>query len=75
MLVVDLEGFEPSSKRGINLLSTCLSLLKFSISYKRKATEYETYSLNFIRRPGRPSNYLRYSCTTVSDCFEATASG
>ena len=24
---VELEGFEPSSKQGINLLSTCLSLL------------------------------------------------
>ncbi|KAA6302653.1 MAG: hypothetical protein EZS26_001160 [Candidatus Ordinivivax streblomastigis] len=35
---VDLEGFEPSSKRGINLLSTCLSLLYFSTRHKTKAT-------------------------------------
>lgn len=27
---VELEGIEPSSKQGTNLLSTCLSPLKFS---------------------------------------------
>lgn len=29
-LKVELEGLEPSSKQGTNLLSTCLSSLKFS---------------------------------------------
>jgi|GEM_PF-4427552 len=37
--MVDLEGFEPSSKRGINLLSTCLSSLNFSTCYKTEATD------------------------------------
>ena len=37
-LFVELEGFEPSSKRGTNLLSTCLSSLKFSIRHKTEAT-------------------------------------
>ena len=36
-LLVDLEGIEPSSKRGNHKLSTCLSLPKFSCRNRTKA--------------------------------------
>ena len=36
-LLVDLEGIEPSSKRGNHKLSTCLSLPKFSSNGRTKA--------------------------------------
>ena len=36
-LLVDLEGIEPSSKRGNHKLSTCLSLPKFSCNGRTKA--------------------------------------
>ena len=36
-LIVDLEGIEPSSKRGNHKLSTCLSLPKFSCRNRTKA--------------------------------------
>ena len=36
-LLVELEGIEPSSKRGNHKLSTCLSLPKFSCSGRTKA--------------------------------------
>ena len=36
-LLVELEGIEPSSKRGNHKLSTCLSLPKFSCRNRTKA--------------------------------------
>ena len=36
-LLVELEGIEPSSKRGNHKLSTCLSLPKFSCRSRTKA--------------------------------------
>ena len=36
-LLVELEGIEPSSKRGNHKLSTCLSLPKFSCNGRTKA--------------------------------------
>ena len=38
--IVDQEGIEPSSKRGHQKLSTCLSLPKFSCYSKTRATNY-----------------------------------
>ena len=35
---MDLGGFEPPSKRGTNLLSTCLSSLDFSTRHLAEAT-------------------------------------
>ena len=35
---VELEGFEPSSKRGNHTLSTCLSWTSFSCNSKTQAT-------------------------------------
>ncbi len=37
LIYVELEGIEPSSKRGNHKLSTCLSLPKFSCSGRTKA--------------------------------------
>ena len=39
-LLVELEGIEPSSKRGNHKLSTCLSLPKFSCSGRTKAINH-----------------------------------
>ena len=39
-LLVDLEGIEPSSKRGNHKLSTCLSLPKFSSNSRTKAINH-----------------------------------
>ncbi len=39
-LLVDLEGIEPSSKRGNHKLSTCLSLPKFSSNGRTKAINH-----------------------------------
>ena len=39
-LKVELEGFEPSSKRGNHTLSTCLSWPSFSCNSKTQATNY-----------------------------------
>ena len=35
--IVELEGIEPSSKRGNHKLSTCLSLPRFSCANRTKA--------------------------------------
>ena len=37
LIYVELEGIEPSSKRGNHKLSTCLSLPKFSCWNRTKA--------------------------------------
>ena len=39
-LLVDLEGLEPSSKRGNHKISTCLSLPKFSSNGRTKAINH-----------------------------------
>ena len=39
-LLVDLEGIEPSSKRGNHKLSTCLSLPNFSSNGRTKAINH-----------------------------------
>lgn len=49
---VELEGFEPSSKRGTNELSTCLSSPKLSGTDKTEATNPFLSPLKFHRRPG-----------------------
>ncbi len=38
--IVDLEGIEPSSKRGNHKLSTCLSLPNFSCNGRTKAINH-----------------------------------
>lgn len=51
MLIVELEGIEPSSKRGNHKLSTCLSLPKFSCNGRTKAINHCLILLSFILAP------------------------
>ena len=46
---VELEGFEPSSKRGNHKLSTCLSLPNFSCRNRTKAINSCLILFSFIR--------------------------
>ena len=46
---VELEGIEPSSKRGNHKLSTCLSLPKFSCRNRTKAINSCLILLSFIK--------------------------
>jgi len=45
---VELEGVEPSSKQGMNKLSTCLSSFGFSCSGKTEATNYCLILFDFM---------------------------
>ena len=51
---VELEGFEPSSKRGNHKLSTCLSLPKFSCRNRTKAINSCLILLSFIKSARPP---------------------
>ena len=46
---VELEGIEPSSKRGNHKLSTCLSLPKFSCNGRTKAINHYLILLIFTK--------------------------
>ena len=72
---MELEGVEPSSKRGSNLLSTCLASFWLSGGSATEATILPPYLLYFGKAPKPRLSYLRFTCTTWSECFEATASG
>ena len=48
-LLVDLEGIEPSSKRGNHKLSTCLSLPNFSCNGRTKAINHYLILLIFTK--------------------------
>ena len=66
MLFVELEGFEPSSKRGTNELSTCLFLSWFSC-YDRLRTANRNLILFVFRPFSRMSgSYSRFTCTALS---------
>jgi len=71
---VELEGIEPSSKRGNHKLSTCLSLPKFSSNGRTKAINRCLILLRFHSCREADKNYPRCNCTTESECFGATAS-
>ena len=73
-LLVDLEGIEPSSKRGNHKLSTCLSLPKFFVQEQNQSHQPLPYPLKFHSRLKADKNYPRCNCTTGSECFGATAS-
>lgn len=66
MKIVELEGFEPSSKRGTNTLSTCLFLSWFS-SRGRLRTANRDLILCFLGLFSRLSeSHSRFSCTALS---------
>ena len=73
-LLVDLEGIEPSSKRGNHKLSTCLSLPKFFVQEQNQSHQFLPYPLKFHQKCEATSNYPRCNCTTEPECFGATAS-
>lgn len=52
---VDQEGIEPSSKRGNNMLSTCLSSLWFSCRNKTEATHSHLEPLKNFATALRPA--------------------
>lgn len=63
---MELEGFEPSSKRGTNELSTCLVSTWFSCGDRQETTNH-CLILCVSRRVARLSSpYFRFNCTTWS---------
>ena len=75
ILNVEMEGVEPSSKRGINMLSTCLFLT--SIFERRQDQDHQPspYPLKFHSGIEAYLNYSRFICSSVSDRFGTIASG
>ena len=71
---VELEGIEPSSKRGNHKLSTCLSLPKFFVQEQNQSHQFLPYPLKFHQKRKATSDYPRCNCTTEPECFGATAS-
>ena len=71
---VELEGIEPSSKRGNHKLSTCLSLPKFFVQEQNQSHQFLPYPLKFHQKREAASDYPRCYCTTEPECFGATAS-
>ena len=74
-LWVELEGIEPSSKRGNHMLSTCLSLPSVFVRKQDQSHQLAPYPLKF--RPWREAarSYLRVCCTTISTSFGNRAFG
>ncbi len=70
-----MEGFEPSSKRGTNVLSTCVFPNWFSCVGRHGTANRRLSPLNFGRRAGRLVSYSRYSCTAGSVSLGKWATG
>ena len=49
---VELEGVEPSSKQGTDVISTCLSFYWLSGVAREEAPKTKPYSLYLVRQPG-----------------------
>ncbi len=75
MNFVELEGVEPSSKHGNNMLSTCLASLGFSCTGKAEATNLYLILYGFHCIYEAKCNYPRFCCTSVSSCLEERALG
>ena len=72
---MELEGFEPSSKRGTNVLSTCLFACWF-LWRGRQATANRTLSLCCFRPRARLlRSYSRFICTALSISLGTTTIG
>ena len=63
IIIVDLEGVEPSSKQGSHMLSTCLSLPSVFV-------HKQDQSHNFISVAERDQNYFRICCTAKPNASE-----
>ncbi len=63
---VELEGFEPSSKRGTNELSTCVVSSWFSCCGRPETTNRGLILLIFGSPPRLRTSYFRFTCTASS---------
>lgn len=72
--IVELVGFEPTSKQGNHTLSTRLSLPLVFEHKQDQSHPLMPYPLNFHPDSGACLNYLRFCCATGSERFGATAS-
>ena len=73
--VVELEGIEPSSKRGNHALSTCLSLPSVFVRKQDQSHQLTPYPLNLRLWCEATNSYPRFYCTTMSTSFGKTAFG
>ena len=78
LLNVELEGIEPSSKRGNHTLSTCLFRTWFSCCDKTRTTHRQPYLLNFHPPAGASERLfpiylhrliLRFGTTSLERCL------
>ena len=74
IIFVELEGIEPSSKQGNHMLSTRLSQPSVFVRRQDLGHPHAPYPLKLHSRCEATGNYPRFSCTTESECFGATAS-
>ena len=72
---VELEGIEPSSKRGNHMLSTCLSLPSVFVHKQDQSHQLVPYPLKLRLCREAGNGYLRFCCTTISTSFGKTAFG
>ncbi len=72
---VEMPGVEPGSKRGSNMLSTCLAKTCFSCNGRIEATDHYLSSLIFAKAPKQNSHYSRFTCTAGSGRFRKLAPG
>ena len=72
---MELEGIEPSSKRGNHMLSTCLSLPSVFVRKQDQSHQLTPYPLNLHHRCEAINSYFRFYCTTISTSFGKTAFG
>ena len=72
---MELEGIEPSSKRGNHMLSTCLSLPSVFVRKQDQSHQLTPYPLKFRRWCKATNGYLRLCCTTCSTSFGNRAFG
>ena len=73
--IVELEGVEPSSRRGTNAVSTCVVTNWFSCRGRLGLPTAALALKNFGGGVGRTFSYFRYTCTAVSASLGKRAAG
>ena len=72
--VVELVGFEPTSKQGNHTLSTRLFQPSVFVHWQDLDHQPMPYPLKFHSASGATPNYFRFLCTAISAGFGTTAS-
>ena len=72
--VVELVGFEPTSKQGNHTLSTRLFQPSVFVHWQDLDHQPMPYPLKFHSASGATPNYFRFLCTALSAGFGTTAS-